>query len=79
MDPLPCGMKMGEKGWKGYENGQNMVDPLHGIKMVSSGSKNLITLVIPWENGKHGIKRYSDIRSFPWRDFGRNTSSLIND
>ena len=35
----------------------NMVDPLHGIKMVSSGSKNLITLVIPWENGKHGIKR----------------------
>ena len=59
----------------------NMVDPLPGIKMVSSGSKNLITLVIPLENGKHGIKRVFYHQKFPMQRFLKgtlHTQSLIN-
>ena len=38
MDPLPCGMKTGEKDRGKPENGLKHGRSIAGIKMVSSGS-----------------------------------------
>ena len=54
----------GRKRMKGvFKMVLNMDYPLRGIKMESSGSKDLITLVIPSEHGNHGMKKVNSCRN----------------
>ena len=55
----------GKKRIKGFmKMVLNMDYPLRGIKMESSGSKDLITLVIPSEHGNHGMKKVLSCQKF---------------